>query len=310
MADHFQLRLVDSYMLAPSVRHLVFERDGRPAAGVPCPGSSCRCISTTTTAQPTKRSYSVATVGDEAVRRCEQIEIAVSYVDGGAATSCWASSSTAARSRPAAPTAASACMEADTNPRYLLLATGTGVTPYRAMLPQHRASCWRAGIAKWCCSTARATKPSCSTARSSRHSPMPTRASSSIRCLSRQRAPTPRRTDRSGHVQNVLAELGPSPSATSPTCAAIPTWSTRLRGAEGSRPAGEAHPPREIRLLALRPLRYRRRHWAARGLGGEQGWSRAELAAWLVCRGRSPTRSRPAVRSVSALGSQDSGIVW
>ena len=36
MADHFTLRLVDSYMLAPTVRHLVFERaDGQVLAFVP-----------------------------------------------------------------------------------------------------------------------------------------------------------------------------------------------------------------------------------------------------------------------------------
>src|SRR5689334_13680882 len=36
MADHFTLRLVDSFMLAPTVRHLVFERvDGQPLAFQP-----------------------------------------------------------------------------------------------------------------------------------------------------------------------------------------------------------------------------------------------------------------------------------
>ena len=36
MADHFTLRLVDSRMLAPTVRHLVFERaDSQPLALVP-----------------------------------------------------------------------------------------------------------------------------------------------------------------------------------------------------------------------------------------------------------------------------------
>ena len=38
MADHFQLRLVDSRMLAPTVRHLAFEREvahgGRQHAAV------------------------------------------------------------------------------------------------------------------------------------------------------------------------------------------------------------------------------------------------------------------------------------
>jgi len=36
MAEHFSLRLADSRMLAPSVRHMAFERaDGAPFAFVP-----------------------------------------------------------------------------------------------------------------------------------------------------------------------------------------------------------------------------------------------------------------------------------
>ncbi|MDN5925007.1 MAG: ferredoxin--NADP reductase, partial [Xanthomonadales bacterium] len=36
MAEHFSLQLVDSFMLAPSVRHLVFERtDAQPLSFMP-----------------------------------------------------------------------------------------------------------------------------------------------------------------------------------------------------------------------------------------------------------------------------------
>ena len=84
MADHFQLRLVDSHMLAPSVRHLSFERvDGQPLAFVP--GQFLQIHFHYDDGKPTKRSYSVGTVGDGS-GSVRQLEIAVSYVEGGAAT--------------------------------------------------------------------------------------------------------------------------------------------------------------------------------------------------------------------------------
>ncbi|NMW23724.1 ferredoxin--NADP reductase, partial [Rhodanobacter denitrificans] len=81
MADHFQLRLVDSRMLAPAVRHLVFERvDGQPLAFQP--GQFLQVHFHYDDGSATKRSYSVATVGDGS-SPVQRIEIAVSYVEGG-----------------------------------------------------------------------------------------------------------------------------------------------------------------------------------------------------------------------------------
>ena len=63
MAEHFTLRLADSRMLAPSVRHLVFERvDGQPLAFVP--GQFLQIHFHYDDGTATKRSYSVATIGD------------------------------------------------------------------------------------------------------------------------------------------------------------------------------------------------------------------------------------------------------
>src|SRR5437764_1314162 len=85
MADHFSLRLADSRMLAPSVRHMVFERaDGLPFAFVP--GQFIQVHFHYSDGKPTKRSYSVATVGDSEAGPVQRLEIAVSYVEGGAAT--------------------------------------------------------------------------------------------------------------------------------------------------------------------------------------------------------------------------------
>jgi ferredoxin-NADP reductase len=134
MADRFQLRLADSFMLAPTVRHLAFERaDGQPLAFVP--GQFLQVHFDYADGTPTKRSYSVATVGDGS-SPVARIEIAVSYVEGGAATALLGGLEHGQTIEASGPYGRFCLGEADANRRYLLLATGTGVTPYRAMLPQ------------------------------------------------------------------------------------------------------------------------------------------------------------------------------
>lgn len=120
-------------MLAPSVRHMAFERaDGAMLDFIP--GQFLQVHFHYDDGKPTKRSYSVATVGEGSgpVRR---IEIAVSYVDGGAATNLLANLPEGGEIEASGPYGRFCLMETDQNHRYLLVATGTGVTPYRAMLP-------------------------------------------------------------------------------------------------------------------------------------------------------------------------------
>lgn len=206
MADHFQLRLVDSRMLAPTVRHLVFERvDGQPLAFQP--GQFLQVHFHYDDGSATKRSYSVATIGDGS-SPVQRIEIAVSYVEGGAATKLLGELPLGGVIDASGPYGRFCLQESDSHPRYLLLATGTGVTPYRAMLPQ---------IEKLL-------------AKGDREVVLLYGARSEAEllygeefemfaqthpgfifhgCLSREARATPRTTDRSGHVQHVLAELGP-----------------------------------------------------------------------------------------------------
>lgn len=136
--EHFKLRLAASHMLAPSVRHLAFERaDGAPFRFVP--GQFIQVHFHYADGKPTKRSYSVGTVGDDGSEPVRQLEIAVSYVDGGAATELLSRLDEGEEIDASGPYGRFCLNEADTNTRYLLVATGTGVTPYRAMLPQIRA---------------------------------------------------------------------------------------------------------------------------------------------------------------------------
>ncbi len=206
MADHFQLRLVDSFMLASSVRHLIFERvDGQPLAFQP--GQFLQVHFHYDDGTATKRSYSVATVGDGG-SPVQRIEIAVSYVEGGAATKLLGELPVGGVIDASGPYGRFCLQASDTHPRYLLLATGTGVTPYRAMLPQIEkllAKGDREVVLLYGARTeAELLYGEEFEAFAQSHPGFLFHA-----CLSREARTTPRPGDRSGHVQHVLAELGP-----------------------------------------------------------------------------------------------------
>jgi ferredoxin-NADP reductase len=135
MAEHFPLRLISSRMLAPSVRHMAFERaDGTLFTFIP--GQFLQIHFHYADGKPTKRSYSVATIGHGDATAVPHIEVAVSYVDGGAATELLGNLQEGQTIEASGPYGRFCLMDADANKRYILVATGTGVTPYRAMLPQ------------------------------------------------------------------------------------------------------------------------------------------------------------------------------
>ena len=121
-------------MLAPSVRHLAFARDdGAPLDFIP--GQFVQVHFTYPDGTATKRSYSLATIHDHALGPGELVEIAVSYVAGGAATALFENLQEGDRIEASGPYGRFCLMPQDANKRYLLIGTGTGVTPYRAMLP-------------------------------------------------------------------------------------------------------------------------------------------------------------------------------
>ena len=121
-------------MLAPSVRHLCFVRDdGAPLDFIP--GQFVQVHFEYPDGTATKRSYSLATIHDHRLGPGEAVEIAVSYVKGGAATALFEGLNEGDCIDASGPYGRFCLMPADANRRYLLIATGTGVTPYRAMLP-------------------------------------------------------------------------------------------------------------------------------------------------------------------------------
>ena len=130
----FPLRLVDRRMLAPSIGHYVLARDdGQPLDFVP--GQFIQIHFDYADGTPARRSYSLATIHDHALGPGEAVEIAVSHVPGGAATALFEGLPTGGQIQASGPYGRFCLMPGDRNRRYLLIGTGTGVAPYRSMLP-------------------------------------------------------------------------------------------------------------------------------------------------------------------------------
>lgn len=130
----FPLKLTGRRMLAPSVAHLSFVRgDGQPLDYIP--GQFIQVHFAYADGTATKRSYSLATIHDHALGAGDAVEIAVSYVPGGAATALFEGLDIGGTVQASGPFGRFCLMPNDANKRYLLIGTGTGVTPYRAMLP-------------------------------------------------------------------------------------------------------------------------------------------------------------------------------
>lgn len=135
MAEQFQLQLVDSHMLYDSCRHMVFRRvDGQAFRFI---AGQFIQLHFQHDGADLRRSYSVATVSEDPQSGVEQIEIAVSYVSGGAATELLSAMQNGDRIDASGPYGRFV-LNAEPERRNFLIATGTGVTPYRAMLPQIR----------------------------------------------------------------------------------------------------------------------------------------------------------------------------
>jgi len=130
----FPLKLVSRRMLAPTVAHLAFTRDdGQPLDYIP--GQFLQVHFDYADGTATRRSYSLATIHDHALGPGELVEIAVSYVPGGAATALFENLAIGDTVEASGPFGRFCLQPRDANRRYLLIGTGTGVTPYRAMLP-------------------------------------------------------------------------------------------------------------------------------------------------------------------------------
>ena len=122
-------------MIAPTVAHLSFLRDdGLPLDFIP--GQFIQIHFSHADGTAARRSYSLATLHDHAMGAGEAVDIAVSYVAGGAATALFEGMPLGGSVDASGPFGRFCLLPQDANRRYLLIGTGTGITPYRAMLPQ------------------------------------------------------------------------------------------------------------------------------------------------------------------------------
>lgn len=121
-------------MIAPTVAHLELVRDDGQALDFN-PGQFVQVHFEYADGTATKRSYSLATVSQGPAEPGDLVEIAVSYVPGGAATALFEGLEVGDVINARGPFGRFCLMPGDANRRYLLIGTGTGVTPYRSMLP-------------------------------------------------------------------------------------------------------------------------------------------------------------------------------
>lgn len=132
--QRFPLVLESWRPLAPGICHYVFRRgDGQPLPFLP--GQFIQVHFRYADGTETKRSYSLATVHPPGSGPATRVEIAVSFVPGGAATALFEGLKAGDTLEASGPFGRFCLMPQDDNSRYVLIATGTGVTPYRSMLP-------------------------------------------------------------------------------------------------------------------------------------------------------------------------------
>lgn len=127
--ETFPIRLIAIHALTPKVKHLVFQREGDGVFHY-IPGQFIS-IHFEHEAKLLRRSYSLATLNSPA----NQIEFAFSYVQGGPASERLWHLNVGDVLQASGPYGRLILREEPVK-RCFLMATGTGVTPYRAMLPE------------------------------------------------------------------------------------------------------------------------------------------------------------------------------
>ncbi len=127
--EQFELRLSTARSLGPGIRHLEFERtDGKSLGFVP--GQFITLLLKNEAGEIKRRSYSIANPPSEST-----LSIAISYLKGGIASETLFNLEDGETVKGMGP-AGRLVLQEEKVARYLLIGTGTGIAPYRAMLPE------------------------------------------------------------------------------------------------------------------------------------------------------------------------------
>ena len=126
----FEAELVSSSMIAPSVKSLILKKSNNGDFSF-APGQFITCLLTDSSGKVKRRSYSIS----DSRNKFKQIEIAVSYVKGGVATDYFSKIKEGDRFNAIGPVGRLTLKDNERIRKLVLVGTGTGISPYRAMLP-------------------------------------------------------------------------------------------------------------------------------------------------------------------------------
>lgn len=128
----FEIKLISSTQLTPNVKHLVFQRTDEQRLEF-IPGQFIN-LYFERDGKRHSRSYSIASIPGQT----DHIEIAISHVEGGLASENLRQIAVGEILTAAGPVGRLVLKAEEQPKRYILVGTGTGIAPYRAMLPSLR----------------------------------------------------------------------------------------------------------------------------------------------------------------------------
>lgn len=127
--EQFELRLKSFISIGPGIRHLEFERTDNKLLQF-IPGQFITLLLKNEEGVIKRRSYSIANAPGEPT-----LSIVISYVKGGIASETLFNLKEGETVKAMGP-AGRLVLHEESVKRYLLVGTGTGIAPYRAMLPE------------------------------------------------------------------------------------------------------------------------------------------------------------------------------